>query len=458
MKNYSNILRVMLSGAALAAMFSACTFEQEDYFDESAAIRIQHVNDEIKSTLCAPSSGNGWLIQYYVAGTDDYDFEGFNLFGKFYESGKVTLCSDHRFLRDGRAGKITEYTSFYEMLAEEGPVLAFNTWNDIISVFVDPVNPGSAPNAIFDDGEGMNGDDRLVVLSYNDDEILLRGERHSAPIRFVRLDRSPADYISQTAAMKEFISNEKLAQYYVSNGTDTMYIDGLYKGYFNYNDRLIDPLDSSVKNCVFTPEGFRLRTPLVLGADTCQEFTINAERTALTSGNVSVAPCWLLAVNNLCQITNSAKITAQGACDSFAALYNKLNDDIIENFSSQTFNFITFGKSSESGSSSRVGIVFNCSSGTRKYLTGFTGTVKVDTQTGIATIQADPNDPSSNYTSYNRKDIGSSFTNIVSAMNGSYRLTTNNPFKPTEVLWTKVDDPTFYFVTQFDFTSSGTIN
>lgn len=55
----------MLSGAALAAMFSACTFEQEDYFDESAAIRIQHVNDEIKSTLCAPSSGNGWLIQYY---------------------------------------------------------------------------------------------------------------------------------------------------------------------------------------------------------------------------------------------------------------------------------------------------------------------------------------------------------------------------------------------------------
>ena len=74
MKNYSNILRVMLSGAALTAMFSACTFEQEDYFDESAAIRIQHVNDEIKAKLCAPSSANGWVIQYYVAGTDDYDF------------------------------------------------------------------------------------------------------------------------------------------------------------------------------------------------------------------------------------------------------------------------------------------------------------------------------------------------------------------------------------------------
>lgn len=458
MKYYSNILRVMLSGAALAAMFSACTFEQEDYFDESAAIRIQHVNDEIKATLCAPSSENGWLIQYYVAGTDDYDFEGFNLFGKFYESGKVTLSSDHRYLRSGNAGKYTEYTSFYEMLAEEGPVLVFNTWNDILSVFVDPVSPSSAPNTIIDDGEGMNGDDRLVVLSYNANEIILRGERHSAPVRFVRLDRSPADYISQTAAIKDYICNEKLAQYYVSNGTDTMYIDGLYKGYFNYNDRLIDPLDSSVKNCVFTPEGFRLRTPLVLGSDTCQEFSLNAERTALLSGNVAVTPCWLIAVNSLCQITNSAQITAEGACESFAALYNKLNDDIVENFPTQTFNYVTFGKSSESGSSSRVGIVFNCSSGTRKYLTGFTGTITVDTQTGIATIQADPNDPSSNYTSYNRRDIGSSFTDIVNVMNGTYRVSTDNPFKPTKVLWTKVDDPSFYFVTQFDFSSSGTIN
>lgn len=458
MKYYSNILCVMLSGAALAAMFSACTFEQEDYFDESAAIRIQHVNDEIKATLCAPSSENGWLIQYYVAGTDDYDFEGFNLFGKFYESGKVTLSSDHRYLRYGNAGKYTEYTSFYEMLAEEGPVLVFNTWNDILSVFVDPVSPSSAPNTIIDDGEGMNGDDRLVVLSYNANEIILRGERHSAPVRFVRLDRSPADYISQTAAIKDYICNEKLAQYYVSNGTDTMYIDGLYKGYFNYNDRLIDPLDSSVKNCVFTPEGFRLRTPLVLGSDTCQEFSLNAERTALLSGNVAVTPCWLIAVNSLCQITNSAQITAEGACESFAALYNKLNDDIVENFPTQTFNYVTFGKSSESGSSSRVGIVFNCSSGTRKYLTGFTGTITVDTQTGIATIQADPNDPSSNYTSYNRRDIGSSFTDIVNVMNGTYRVSTDNPFKPTKVLWTKVDDPSFYFVTQFDFSSSGTIN
>jgi len=340
------------------------------------------------------------------------------------------------------------------MLGEEGPVLVFNTWNDILTVFVDPVSPASAPNTLVDDGEGMNGDDRLVVLSYGDDEVYLRGERHSAPVRFVRLDRTPEEYVAQTAETKKFIANEKLAQYYVHNGTDTMYIDGLYKGYFNYNDRLIDPLESSVKSCVFTPDGFRLRDSLTLGRDKCLEFALNSERNALVSGNVIIEPCWLLTVNSLCQITNGAKITNAGASESFAVLYNKLKADIEEKFSSQTFNCITFGKSSESGSSSRVGIVFSCSSGSRKYLTGFTATVTVDPQTGQATIKADVNDASSNYNSYNKKGIGSSFTDIVSAMNGTYSLYTPNPFKPTEVSWTKVDDPSFYFVTQFDFSSS----
>ena len=103
-------------------------------------------------------------------------------------------------------------------------------------------------------------------------------------------------------------------------------------------------------------------------------------------------------------------------------------------------------------------MVFSCSSGTRKYLTGFKGTITVDTETGRATIQADSNDASSNFSSYSRKGIGDSFTNIVNALNGTYTLTASNHFKPTEVVWTKVDDPTFYFVTQFDFSSSGTIN
>lgn len=449
MKNYSKICRVMLSGAALTAMFSACTFEQENFFDESAALRIRHMNEDVKSTLCAPTSENGWLIQYFVGGTEEADFEGFNLFGKFYETGKVTLSGDHRYLRNGNAGKYTEYTSYYEMLAEEGPVLAFNTWNDVLTVFVDPVSPSSAPSSLVPDGEGMHGDDRLVVLSYNSDEILLRGERHTAPVRFLKLDCTPEEYLAKVEELKNTVATEKMTEYSISNANETRYISGLNKGYFNLLDRLDDPLEKEVKSCVFTPNGFRTEHSFVIGGDTVQDFTLNDAKDRMVCGNVEIAPCWQRAVNKLVGISGRAQITTEGACESFAALYDKLASDIKSVFTTQTFNYITFGKSSESGSKSRVGLVFYVSTTRSKYLTGFAGTITVDEAAGTATINVDVNDPSDNYNNYNKKGIGSSFTDIVNAMNGTYNLKPDNIFNPATVVWTKTDDSSFYFTTKF---------
>ena len=449
MKYYSDILRVMLSGAALTTMFSACTFEQEDYFEESAAIRIQHVNNEIQQTLSAPSSENGWVIQYYVAGTDEMDFEGFNLFGKFYENGKVTLSSDHRYLRNGNAGKYTEYTSYYEMLSEEGPVLCFNTWNDILSVFVDPVSPSSAPGSLIDDGEGMNGDDRLVVLSYSPDEVLLRGERHSAPIRFLRLDRSPEEYIVLTAVAKMVFAGGKIDEYRLTNGSATRFISGISKGYFDYVDRLDDPLDKSVKSCVFTPNGFRTRDPFLLGNDTIQEFVLDLENERLVCGNVVMLPCWGRYVKKQVNANGAVTITAEGACDSFATLYNKLVSDISEQFSTQTFSRLSFGRSGETGSNQRTGLTFYSATANRTYITGFGGSISFDDTTNVLTIDVDPNDPSSNFNGYNNRGIGSSFTDIVNELNGTYSVTVNNTFGPKTATCVKTNDSSFYFQINF---------
>ncbi len=435
---------MMLSGAALTALMSACTFEQEDYFDESAALRIQHVNEEIKAALCAPSSENGWLIQYYVAGTDDYDFEGFNLFGKFYESGKVTLSSDHRFLRNANAGKFTEYTSYYEMLSEEGPVLCFNTWNDILSVFVDPVSPSSAPNALIDDGEGMNGDDRLVVVSYNSDEILLRGERHTQPIRFVRLDRSPEEYLAGTASAKAIFASGRINEFSLSNGEAERFISGLSKGYFDYVDRLDDPLDKSVKSCVFTPTGFRTKNALALGNDTIQEFFLNDAKDALVSGNVVMRPCWERAVATFLSVANKPVITEDGASPSFESLYKELSDAVTAAYATQTLVGITFGNSNESSQNRRRGLVFTMKAASRSYMVGYEGKITVDGNQ--LTIDVDVNNHSSNYNTYNSKGIGVYFDALASKMNGTYTMVPNNVFTANSVTATKNDDSSFYFV------------
>ena len=98
------LFRTTLGMMALAAIATSCTFEQDDYFDETASLRVTHINENIKQRLVDQSAeGNyGWVMQYFVAGTDDYSFEGFNLFGRYFDDGKVTLAGNHRFLRNGR--------------------------------------------------------------------------------------------------------------------------------------------------------------------------------------------------------------------------------------------------------------------------------------------------------------------------------------------------------------------
>lgn len=446
--NQINSYIKFLPAVAVAISLSACTFEQEDFFDESAALRIEHTNDEIKSILCSASADgqHGWLIQYFVGGTSTMDFEGFNLYARFYESGKVTLASDHRYLRNGHANKYTEYSSIYEMLKEEGSVLSFSTWNDVITPFVDPVNPSMAPNILVGDGVGMNGDDRLVMVSYNKDEMVFRGERYGAMVYFSRLDRTPEQYALDVKELIGNIANDRVTEYKLTNRDTTVYIANLNRGYFDLRDRLDDPLQETTHSCVFTPNGFMLQHNLVLGNDTCSVFNLNADATSLVSGNTTLIPYWGRPLQKWC---NSSKVlvTAENACASLTQKLTLLNNDVKAAFSSQELKGFTFGKSNEAGGKSRAGIVFLVSTSKTTYQVGFTASVIIDPDQNTATIAADINDASSNYANYEKKGLGADFTQIVDALNGSYKLTTDKPFNPTSVVWTKENDPDFYFVT-----------
>ena len=75
----------------------------------------------------------------------------------------------------------------------------------------------------------MNGDHNLVLKSYNENEIVFRGERHSALVRFVPCDRSFEEYIAAVNDFKNSITSNTMSNFIVTNGTDTMYFAGLNK-------------------------------------------------------------------------------------------------------------------------------------------------------------------------------------------------------------------------------------
>lgn len=290
MKKYISVITL---GVAIAAIvLTGCSrFEEEDRFEESAALRIEHAADKLREILV--NAPQGWVIQYYT-GRGVSVFEGFNLFAKFEKGGKVTLAGNHRFLRDGNAGKYTEASSLYEIILEDGLVLAFNTWNDVLTPFVDPVAPWAAPNIIRNDGAGMQGDQNLVVTFMSENELRFRGERYSAQIRMVKADRDWQTYIDDTEAMKSRITNSVINTYYITDGDTTMYFSGLRGGRYLFCERLVEPHKVDSLSCCFTPTGFRNERPDTLDGHVFQEFKLNEDGTALLNedGTVRIIGTW----------------------------------------------------------------------------------------------------------------------------------------------------------------------
>ena len=460
MKNTMNLFNKIIDGMhgqlcimhyalciAVTGMLLGCTFEQEDYFDESASLRITHMNEQIKDRLVAQSSdGNyGWVIQYFVSGTDDYNFEGFNLFGRFYDDNKVTLASDHRFLRNGNANKYTEYTSNYEMLAEEGPVLSFNTWNDILTVFEDPVDPSKAPNSLADNGEGMHGDHNLVLSSFEDNCLTFHGERHGARVRFIPCDRPWQEYIDDTNKLKDFISSGTYSDFYVVGPKgDTLYFKNVRNGIITYCERLEDPLFPSTINCVFSPNGFRLHHENEINGTKFQEFRMAADSTCLLSADdsVKVMGCW---DNNFVNDVNKAK-NKLWAIDpaTLNATQKAAYDGILADMNGLEVKGI--GLYSYSGTSGSLSLEF-LSGGKSVFASIQLGVMK----TSYGRVELSYNSAAkanSNLTNLGKKNkrenVEPLMRELAASLVGTYELTPDNYFLPTAMTLKQEDGTAIY--------------
>lgn len=346
---YNRLLFVGMIVIGMLAATTSCKFEEDDYFSESASLRVEHAIDSVRNIIS--SAPNGWVFQYFC-GTGVAQFEGFNLFANFEKSGKVMLASNHRYLRNGNAGKYTESTSLYSLLLEDGPVLAFNTWNDVLTPFVDPVYYGSAPNTLQKDGEGMQGDHNFVILSYNDDEVILRGERHGAEVRLVKCDTTWQGYIKQCDDMKNRLT-KTLSNFYVIGQTDTLYFTGLRNGAFRFCENLTNPVKLDSLACCFTPEGFRIEKEDTIGTDKFHEFRFgedgllyNEDATVKVVGVwddyvISHTPIWMM---------NSDQFTAEQR-----EIANKMDEEIKKFNAAWSFMGIGIGKSL--GSNAVTGLV-----------------------------------------------------------------------------------------------------
>ena len=260
--------------AVLSLAFTSCLMEEKEVFDKTPVERMDAYLQEYRSVLA--SHEGGWLLQYYAEENQSYG--GYVYILKFTESDVTAWFQ----LADDVNKSVT---TLYKMTPDDGPVLAFDTYNDYLHYFATPS---------VSDYEALHGDYefRLVGKSDDNSKIYLKGRRSGNALQLVKFSGDPVEYLNACNAVQAGVT---APAYTVSvNGVANAATKSNNYLEFSYS---VGEGDAAVTGAVaisfcFTPEGVDFYEPVEIAGQTYTGFVYNAEVGVLASedGKVVVTP------------------------------------------------------------------------------------------------------------------------------------------------------------------------
>jgi hypothetical protein len=151
---------------------SSCLFEEENIFDESAAQRVNTAMEEDFNLLT--SASNGWVLNYFPTS----DKEGYTLLMNFNKDNTVTIAAKNNLTNNIYNSEV----SLFEMIADNGPVLTFNSYNEYLHGFSVPDESHGGSQ-----GKGLEGDYEFIIMETSPDRILLKGKKRGVKMDLRRL-------------------------------------------------------------------------------------------------------------------------------------------------------------------------------------------------------------------------------------------------------------------------------
>ncbi|MDE6549526.1 MAG: DUF4302 domain-containing protein [Muribaculaceae bacterium] len=279
--------------AALAALsLTACSSDDNDIFDQSAADRLEQYKKDYADVLTA--DGGLWTMEYF----SNPDEPGYVFVMKFEKNGAVTISANHKWI----GGTFKQETSLWKMIADNGPVLSFNSYNNLFHIFSDPANivgpdaPTGEAGDINETGYGHEGDYEFQFMDVSDDgkTVRLLGKKRLYDIFLHRLD--PNTDIEAYMSSVKAVSSRFSSTFNDLTMTDA---DGnLYRVYdMNTGIPSIYPLAGDAvsqtvsANGIFTLEGFRFMNPIEVKRSDDSTFEIEqllfTESGTMTGDNIT---------------------------------------------------------------------------------------------------------------------------------------------------------------------------
>ena len=144
-------------------------------FDQSAAERLNAASDLYSARLTAQP--NGWAVQLYPTTKNESPFGNGYLVLMDFNADHSVKCSMNNIL-SGNVYKSD--VSAWEVITDNGPVLTFNTFNDVLHTFTDPEDVGITSGFGNDEtGTGIGGDYEFIIVDAPEDAsyMMLKGKK-----------------------------------------------------------------------------------------------------------------------------------------------------------------------------------------------------------------------------------------------------------------------------------------
>lgn len=256
--------------------------EIDDLFDDSAAVRLDKAKENYKTFFA--SNGGKWEMLYFANNKE----QGYAFVMEFKDNGSVDITAANLY-STGSAATIMNEVSLWDVIADNGPVLTFNTYNKLLHVFSNPEdNPNTDAN---EQGEGHAGDYEFMIMSTTDNSAVLKGKKSSITIVMNRLDANMAaeTYFTnlQERNKQEFSTLYSDLVLTTSNGKKYAVKINSAMMWSMYPVEGDAVTQTSSVNGILRPDGVRFMEPLTFlddytpGAAVVQEFTFQPDGSLL---------------------------------------------------------------------------------------------------------------------------------------------------------------------------------
>ena len=203
-------------------LLASCDRDEDNLFDKDASLRLNEYLAMEDSTLVSATSG--WEMLYFP----NPESCGYNMLLHFENNGRVKVAAQNSLTT--HAGHYAEdNASTWVVRAEYAPMLSFNTYNTVLHAWADPQ----------DDGDGYLGDYEFMIFRPENDQIKLKGKKHSGYSLMIKLEEGQ-DW-KQYFKDVEVLANQIFTD---NNGMRMTLIDGDSVYRYEYNDGIFSDPDS----------------------------------------------------------------------------------------------------------------------------------------------------------------------------------------------------------------------